>query len=249
MKKIIQKETKYGSVKFYCENKRTIKRAERLLISEPETIGWIDTFVKGDVLWDIGANIGCYSLYAALIPGIKVLAFEPAFINYYILNRNIEINKMDDRILSFCIALSDYVELDYFYLFNTESATSHHNFTEPVGYKGDKFIPKFRQGMVGYPIDFFIEQFNPDFPTHIKIDVDGLEDNILDGAVNTLQDKRLKSVLVELDTNQKERYHHILKTFEDAGMKHLPLYPKKPRKKPVTDGSDLIWNFIFVKEK
>jgi len=247
--RIIKKKTKYGTVSFYCNNKRTSRRADKFLVAEPETRDWIDTFKKGDVFWDIGACIGCYSLYAALKPKIKVLAFEPASINYYILNRNVEINKLDDKILSFCIAFNDKVILDYFYLFSSESGTSHHNFGEPVGYKGDKFRPKFRQGMISYSIDSFIEQFNPDFPTHIKIDVDGLEDNILDGATNTLEDKRLKSVLVELDTNQKERYKHILKIFENADMKHLPLYPKKPRKKPVTDGSDLIWNFIFVKEK
>ena len=241
-------QTKYGVVKFFCENKRTIKRSKRLLISEPETINWIDTFVKGDVLWDIGANIGCYSIYAALKPGVKVLAFEPASINYYVLNRNIEINKMDDRILAFCIAFNDCLSLDYFYLFSSESSTSHHNFGEAVGYKGDKFKPKLQQGMLGYPIDYFIDEFKPNFPSHIKIDVDGLEDNILDGATKTLKDNRLKSVLVEVDTAQKRRYKHILKTFENAGMEYLTLRKKSAKEKAVKDGSDLIHNFIFVKE-
>jgi len=247
--KIIPVKTKYGKIKFYCNSKQTTKRAKKFLISEPETRDWIDSFKKGDIFWDIGSCIGHYAIYASMRSKIKSLAFEPSAFNYYVLNHNIKINKLEDRILAFCVAFNDKAILDYFYLFSSQSGTSHHNFGEPVGYKGDSFKPKFRQGMISYTIDSFIEQFNPDFPTHIKIDVDGLEDNILDGAINTLKDKRLKSVLVELDTNQKKRYKHILKTFKEAGMKHLPLYPKKPRKKPVTDGSDLIWNFIFVKEK
>lgn len=44
---------------------------------EPETVAWIDDFIAdGEVMWDIGANIGLYALYAALGPGIRVLAFR-----------------------------------------------------------------------------------------------------------------------------------------------------------------------------
>ncbi len=32
---------------------------------------------EGEVMWDIGANIGLYTLYAALGPGARVLAFGP----------------------------------------------------------------------------------------------------------------------------------------------------------------------------
>ena len=40
-------------------------RAQTLSTKEPETLEWIDDFPNYAILWDIGANIGLYSLYAA----------------------------------------------------------------------------------------------------------------------------------------------------------------------------------------
>ena len=46
--------------------------------SEPETFEWIRTTLKDqEVLWDIGANVGVFSLYAALEKKNKVLSLEP----------------------------------------------------------------------------------------------------------------------------------------------------------------------------
>ena len=42
----------------------------------------IGTFDSQDVFWDIGANTGIYSIYAAKVKGISTLAFEPAAFNY-----------------------------------------------------------------------------------------------------------------------------------------------------------------------
>ena len=57
---------------------------------EPGTLAWIDTcFKEGDVFYDVGANIGQYSLYAALRhKNIKVYSFEPESQNYAALNKN-----------------------------------------------------------------------------------------------------------------------------------------------------------------
>jgi len=61
------------------------------------------------------------------------------------------------------------------------------------------------QGMIGFSVDDFIRQFHPPFPNYIKIDVDGLEWAILQGAKETLRDSRLRSLMVELSvSNQTE---------------------------------------------
>ena len=47
---------------------------------EPETLEWIDNFSKKEkvIFWDIGSNIGLYSVYAAAtIENIEVISFEP----------------------------------------------------------------------------------------------------------------------------------------------------------------------------
>ena len=51
----------------------------------PETVKWIDSMPEGLVLWDIGANFGLYSVYAAKKSKCKVWAFEPSIFNLELL--------------------------------------------------------------------------------------------------------------------------------------------------------------------
>jgi len=78
------------------------KRVEALekvfATKEPETLEWIDRIPEKSVLWDIGANVGLYSCYAAKARGCRVFAFEPSVFNLEILARNIFLNQLTDQI-------------------------------------------------------------------------------------------------------------------------------------------------------
>ena len=214
---IVSQETAFGTINFFCPGKLPEWRARTLLTKEPETIEWINTFSHMDVFWDIGANVGVYSLYAAL-RNIVVLSFEPSPSNYYLLSRNVEINKMDNRISALCIAFNDTTRLDSFYMVNTELGGALNSFAEAVDWQGEPSTASFKQGMIGFSIDDFIRQFNPLFPNHIKIDVDGIESKIIKGAERTLSDRRVKSILVEV-TSGREGY--CIDIIEKAGMKFI----------------------------
>jgi len=84
--------TRFG-LKWYCPSFEEMWRAETLYEKEPETIAWINTMPVGSVLWDIGANVGTYSLYA-LSRGIRVVCFEPDNRVNAILEKNLELNHM-----------------------------------------------------------------------------------------------------------------------------------------------------------
>jgi len=56
-----------------------------------KAIGQIE---PGDVVIDVGAHIGSFAIYAASL-GAKVIAFEPATVNFDLLLRNIELNGYD----------------------------------------------------------------------------------------------------------------------------------------------------------
>ena len=59
------------------DQKNYIKnRVDRILSKEPETINWIKNFPKDSVFFDVGANIGIYTLYSAVMQQNKVFAFE-----------------------------------------------------------------------------------------------------------------------------------------------------------------------------
>jgi FkbM family methyltransferase len=225
---ILSQETKFGTINFFCPGKIPEWRARTLLTKEPETIEWINKFSYMDVFWDIGANIGLYSLYAAL-RNIAVISFEPSPSNYYLLNRNIEINKMDNRISALCIAFNDTTRLDSFYMANTELGGALNSFAEAIDWQGEPFTASFKQAMIGFSVDDFVRQFNPLFPNHIKIDVDGIENKIIKGAKYTLLDRRVKSVLVELDSGRESYCKEVMEVMEEAGMKfitkkHAPMF-------------------------
>ena len=59
--------------------------------------------------------------------------------------------------------------------------------------------PVARQLLYGCSIDQLAGDGCFAFPTHLKIDVDGLEAAIIDGAMQTLRDPRLKGVLIEIN--------------------------------------------------
>ncbi len=67
-------------------------RAETFSSKEPETLEWIDGMPPGSVLWDIGANVGLYSCYAAAARGCRVVSFEPSLFNLEMLARNVYLN-------------------------------------------------------------------------------------------------------------------------------------------------------------
>lgn len=240
---IVAIPTDNGSIKFYCPGRVPLWRAKSMLTKDPDTIEWIDGFESDCVFWDIGANIGIYSLYAALKLNIKVLAFEPSAFNYYLLNRNIEINKMDEKILSLAIAFSDNTSFDSFYLKSTEVGGALHGFGEALDWDGKPFLPVFKQGMVGLSIDDFVEKFNPPFPNHIKIDVDGIENKIIKGAAKTISDKRLRSLRMELNTKRAD-YQDVINTLLESGMR---LQLRKPAHLAEADGSVLLYNCTFVR--
>jgi len=226
-------ETPRGTVRFHCLDNLPLWRAETLLTKEPETIEWIDTMEDGDVLFDIGANVGVYTLYAAINKKVKVKAFEPLAANYYLINRNIEKNGLSDVATAYCMALNDQDLISTLHIQNTGFGSAVSSFDDPIDHNGERFEAKFNQGMVGMSLDSFIAKFDPEFPTHIKIDVDGIEDKIVKGAVKTLADPRLKSVSIELDQDRPDYTGAVIADIEAAGFtlatkRHAPMFEGTP---------------------
>ena len=216
---IIKVQTKQGELLFSCPGYLPLWRAQTLLTKEPETIEWIDNFDDNSVFWDIGANIGAYSLYAALNESTQVFAFEPASSNYYILNENIRKNFFDKRIHALNIAFSDQRGINHLYMSDSQVGSAHNSFGEARDELGESFREIFRQAVIGFKIDDFVKEFGIDIPNYLKIDVDGIEHIILAGAEQMLRDNRVKSILVELDAGRKDLYNNTIQFIESCGFK------------------------------
>jgi FkbM family methyltransferase len=193
-------------LRFAVVNSTTQWRAQSVMVKEPSTVAWIEEFAPDDVLIDVGANIGVYALCAAAFRGARSYAFEPESQNYAVLNRNIFLNGLQDRVVAYCVALSDRVGFDFLYLSKVSAGSSRHSFGESVDQVLEPMEAAFRQGSYASTIDALVEAGVVPVPSHVKIDVDGIEHKVIAGAARTLANPRLRSVLVELNINLDEHW-------------------------------------------
>jgi len=167
---------------------------------EPEMVQWIEgSFGKGEVFYDIGANVGAYSLLAAKSYGsdISVYAFEPAFTNFAQLCRNISLNQCQDVMMPLQVGLSDTTSVVDFNYSHLDPGSGLHALGKPVDHLGEEFMPSMRLPVISYRLDDLMCQFGLPVPNHIKMDVDGVEFEILQGADNVLNNPQVKDLMIE----------------------------------------------------
>lgn len=219
----------------------TAKRARTFSTKEPETLAWIDRFEPDDVLLDIGANVGIYSLYAGT-RGHRVLALEPDALNFALLNLNVRDNGLVDRVTAYPYSLHTESVVAELHMRDCDWGGSQKSFGRNLDWKGEAFAEPHRQGSAGISVDAFVRQTGV-APAHIKIDVDGNELLVLEGAGETLRAPSLRSVLVELYDGHEE-YATCVRLLEDAGFKleQRAAWEKDAgRRGPITE------NHIFVR--
>ena len=177
---------------------RVTTRAERRLRvhsceKEPETVDWLEELHDGDVLYDIGANVGAYSLIAASLPGrtVRVYAFEPGTRTFESLCANIEINALGRRIVPLPVALTDVTGVTRFEYASSESGAARHPGLLASG-NGTATA-----AVMGFRLDDLVKLFQLPAPTHVKVDVDGSELLVLRGATETIASPATRSILVE----------------------------------------------------
>jgi len=195
----------------WIELKVRLKSATR----EPDTVRWIEThFRDGDVFYDIGANVGAYSLITAKLYGgrVRVCAFEPSALNFAQLVRNLALNECGDTVTPLPIALAESTQPLVFNYRNVTRGAALHSLGDAAGEHGEAFVPALRQHLLAYSLDALVPHYHLPDPNHIKIDVDGSEERILTGATATLSRQGLKSVLIEAsgDTASNERLRVLL---------------------------------------
>jgi FkbM family methyltransferase len=213
---------------------------------EPDTIKWIHSLIKpGETVFDVGANVGNYSLIIAkhLSGNVKVYAFEPAWFNFTQLNRNIALNRYESSIFPICAGLSARSGLVWLNYSTLEYGSSMHSLGEAVRLRDQSFTPVLCQPVASFTLDQVVGYLEVT-PNHIKIDVDGIESEILAGAAATLKNPALRSILVELSRNSQSDSDAIDRVLS-AGFKIWNVQ-EKPRNAFVNYAEHA--NYIFVRE-
>jgi len=185
-------------------NNKCAVRVQTLLSKEPSTIEWLDSLPLGATLLDVGANVGMYTIYAAVLRRARVYAFEPEAQNYATLCRNIVLNNVQLTVLAWCAALSDVEAFDRLYLRKLAAGSSLHSFGDARDpYLRESTFP-FIQGCFSTTIDKLIAMGAIEIPTYIKVDVDGFEHKVMRGAAELLRNPLLKSLSIEINPALKE---------------------------------------------
>ena len=215
----------------FCDNSHAASTiVHHTAKQEPDTVSWIEAMPEDGVLWDIGANIGFFSLYAGAVlggNGVRVVAFEPAAASYGVLNRNIEGNGMDGRIVAYCVALAGATKAGRLNMGaagqGTAAGSWYNGFETTTGSMIDNIDTVFRQGSVGFSIDDFVRMFRPPLPTHVKMDVDNIEADILRGGRRTLSAGTVRSMIVEMEGDlDSPRNRELFAVMAELGFAPLP---------------------------
>ena len=207
------------TVSYVTPNSITKWRVDTLFEKEPITLEWIAGFGPNDVLIDVGANVGMYSIWAAKTRGVRVFAFEPESQNYSLLNRNIVLNGLENHVNAYCLAISDVAGVSQLHLSQFAAGGSCHSLGEKLDFKHQPMNPVFSQGCVSAPLDGLVDSGAVPEPDHIKIDVDGFEPKVIAGARRIIERGKLKSLLIEVNQNLRD-HMEMVATLDAAGFKY-----------------------------
>lgn len=177
------------NLKFYCETDMEKYRMESFWTKEPETIEWIKSFTDC-IFFDVGANIGVYSLYCASFhPDCLVYAFEPVRCNFIRLMQNIELNGFDNVIaLPFAVGERSRIGV----MVESEKEIGHSGDQLEIGEGVTKIVPI-------VSLDDLRRWETPDY---LKVDIDGLELNVVLGALHQLVN--IESCLIETNEYKED---------------------------------------------
>ena len=199
---------------------------------------FIKKIPKDSVFYDLGANLGWFSLYAAAI-GLKTYSFELDENNFRGLEENLHWNKnLQDRVKIFNKGIAGYNGKCKM-LYTNEIVGGHHkvlfleNFSGPHDLESFPFYKEIEI----VTLDSFIEELKIPWPDFLKIDIDGSEYSFLLGNPKTLE--KSKGIIIELYINS-EYYTKSCEILEKYGFEMVEKY--------IIPGEDNLFNFVYTKK-
>lgn len=206
---------------FHSPNWLTDYRARTLLTKEPETIAWIDQIPEGSTFYDVGANIGIYSIYGAIKRNLKVVSVEPSPLNLELLFRNIQSNQLQSKITIVPIALSNEDNVQNLYMQQGDNiwGGAHNSSGDMISQDGNMMANFIVSSQLAMKMDSLILNCNLPVPRFLKIDVDGLEILVLEGALTTL--RGIRELLIEVDQKNIGNNRKVENLLKNTGFTQL----------------------------
>jgi FkbM family methyltransferase len=216
-----------GGIRFLCDTELEVWRAKSLLTKEPGTLQWLSKIQPGDVLYDIGANVGCYTLIAAK-GGARVYAFEPHVANAASLIRNVIANGLSDRVTVLTCAVGRHSGMQRFAYASYVAGSSGHE----IGAHG------FTELKSTVAIDALLDDHAIAAPMWIKIDIDGQEAEVIAGMSALLAGvRRQPPAGLQVETSPEARAG-VIRALDVAGYRLVGRHRTQAGEKSVQHGAD-----------
>jgi FkbM family methyltransferase len=180
----------------------------------------LHTIAPNDLFVDVGANIGAYTILACAVKGARGYCFEPVPGTYARLRANLRLNDLDERVTSLNMGVSD--EEGVLHFTNDQDTVNH------VATQNEKN----NKNVVSVAVKTLDTVLRDEAPSIIKIDVEGFETPVLQGASKTLAQPSLHSIIIELN-GSGARYgfdeRALAKLLEAAGFRAYRYHPMERR--------------------
>jgi FkbM family methyltransferase len=191
---------------------------------------------EGDLVFDVGANIGWYTILAAAERKCNVVSFEPVPTTFSILKTNVILNEVDDLVSLNLKGVGSKIDVLNF--------TSNRDVENRVALPNDDKLISVEMTT----IDTYIHTYR--CPEVIKIDVEGFETEVLNGAEQTLKNENLKVLIVELVGHGKKYGFDediVKKKLSDLGF--IPVtYKPRERKIHSKNDNETTQNCIYIRD-
>ena len=215
-----QTKTKLIKFNMYTPNGICAFRSNTFSKKEPEILEWIEEYGGAGALYDIGANIGIYSLFYSKKQTGKVFSFEPSAFNLRQLVKNVNLNNQSEKITIISNPLTEKSGEAVFINSNTDEGGALSAFGVTYGYDGNPIPSTIKSRVIGFSLDDLLKMgVLNEFPRLVKIDVDGIEHLILKGAKKTLTSSSCKSVYIEVNDDFKEQALTVKRLLTSYGFK------------------------------
>jgi|LakMenE18May11ns_1017448.scaffolds.fasta_scaffold9772356_2 FkbM family methyltransferase len=186
-------------------------RSKTFYSKEPETLKWLEFFAvinhNYEILIDVGANIGIYTLYWLHFPNTRAIAIEPFDKNIRLLSKNIRMNDFMTRVDIISKPLSSQNTLGWSTINDIRPGGSDYKLSLNNNLNQSNSI-KVETLTLDSILDGKKEKYI------LKIDTDGTDFDILKGAELALKDGRIVSILIESSEEDQGFIESYLKSFD-----------------------------------
>lgn len=192
---------------------------------------------RNDLFIDAGANSGSYTILASAVVGAKTVAFEPVPATFKRLESNIELNEIEKLVRAKCVGLSSSSGTMYM---TVDSDTTNRLVS------GDDCF-----NAVQVPVSKLDDFDFGESPVLLKIDVEGWEYEVLNGAKQLLANRSLLAVILEINDNAAKigiKESEILNFLSSFGFRAY-LYEPLTRELFLLEGKNIMGgNTLFLRE-